>query len=236
MNSHVVTLTINGKEISGRDDETILEVALENGIQIPRLCYLKGLSIAGACRLCMVEVQGARGLIAACATRVTEGMVVQTDSERLADYRRTILEMLFAEGFHICSVCVANGHCELQTQAAYAGIDHINLPYLYPRRHVDASHPLFGFDANRCILCTRCVRVCSEIEGARTWSISGRGIDATLIADFATPWGESTTCTSCGKCVQVCPTGALFVKGASTAELEKRTNFLSWITEMREQR
>jgi len=236
MNSNVVTLSINGKEVSGRDDETILELALENGIQIPRLCYLEGLSIAGACRLCMVEVQGAKGLIAACATRVTEGMIIQTDSERLTAYRRNILEMLFAEGFHVCSVCVANGHCELQTQAARAGIDHIDLPYLYPRRKVDASHRLFGLDANRCILCTRCVRVCSEIEGARTWSVSGRGIEAHIISDFATPWGESTTCTSCGKCVQVCPTGALFMKGASTAELEKRTDFLSWITAMREQR
>jgi bidirectional [NiFe] hydrogenase diaphorase subunit len=234
--SQVVTLTIDEKEVSGLDNETVLQIALENGIQIPRLCFLEGLSIAGACRLCMVEVQGARGLLAACATRVTEGMVVQTDSERLRKYRKMIVEMLFAEGNHICSVCVSNGHCELQNMAVRLGIDHINLPYLYPDRKVDASHNLFGFDANRCVLCTRCVRVCDEVEGAHTWSVTGRGVLAHMITDFATPWGESPTCTSCGKCVNVCPTGALFTKGWSVSEMTKRTDFLAWLTEMREQR
>ena len=236
MTGRVVTLTIDEKDVSGRDDETILEVALENGIEIPRLCFIEGLSIAGACRLCMVEVQGARGLIAACAARVAEGMVVQTNTERLREYRHMIIEMLFAEGNHICSVCVANGHCELQNQAMRAGIDHVTLPYVYPKRPVDASHPLFGLDANRCVLCTRCVRVCDEVEGAKTWSIAGRGIRAHVITDYETPWGESETCTSCGKCVHVCPTGALFTKGASVAELKKRTDFLSWLNEMRERR
>lgn len=231
--SNVVTLVIDGKEVSGLDEESILEVALDNGIQIPRLCFVEGLSVAGACRLCMVEVQGARGLMAACATRVTEGMVVQTDNERLRNYRRTIIEMLFAEGYHICSVCVSNGHCELQNQALQLGLDHISLPYLYPKREVDASHDLFGFDSNRCILCTRCMRVCDEVEGARTWSILGRGIEARMITDFATPWGESQTCTSCGKCVNICPTGALFTKGGSVSEMTKRTDFLAWLTEMR---
>jgi bidirectional [NiFe] hydrogenase diaphorase subunit len=231
--STVVTLTIDDKEVSGLDDETILQVAKDNGIQIPRLCYMDGLSIAGACRLCMVEVQGARGLIAACATRVAEGMVVKTQSEQLTAYRRMIIEMLFAEGYHICSVCVSNGHCELQTQALRLGIDHISLPYLYPKRDVDASHELFGFDPNRCVLCTRCARVCDEVEGAKTWSVSGRGFEAHMITDFATPWGESPTCTSCGKCVNVCPTGALFTKGGSVSEMKKRTDFLAWLTEMR---
>ncbi len=233
--SQVVTLTIDEKEVSGLDDETILQVALDNGIQIPRLCYLDGLSIAGACRLCMVNVQGARGLVAACATRVSEGMVVQTDNERLLKYRRMIVEMMFAEGNHICSVCVSNGHCELQSMAQRLGIDHISLPYLHPVRKVDASHNLFAFDPNRCVLCTRCVRACDEVEGAHTWSITGRGFEAQMITDFATPWGESETCTSCGKCVNVCPTGALFTKGWSVSEMKKRTDFLAWLTEMREQ-
>ncbi|MFN8380201.1 MAG: bidirectional hydrogenase complex protein HoxU [Anaerolineae bacterium] len=233
--SNVVTLIVDEMEVSGLDDETILQVSLDNNIQIPRLCFVEGLSVAGACRLCMVEVQGARGLVAACATRVSEGMVVQTDSERLRKYRRMILEMLFAEGYHICSVCVANGHCELQNLALRLGIDHISLPYLFPDRDVDASHELFGFDPNRCVLCTRCMRVCDEVEGAHTWSVTGRGYESRMITDFATPWGESATCTSCGKCVNVCPTGALFRKGWSVAEMSKRTDFLAWLTEMREQ-
>lgn len=236
MAGRVVTLTINGREIGGRDDETVLDVALENGIQIPRLCFLDGLSIAGACRLCLVEVQGINKLLPACATRIFEGMVVQTDSERLQAYRRTIIEMLFAEGNHVCSVCVSNGHCELQNQAVALGIDHITLPYLYPHRDVDASHSLFGLDPNRCVLCTRCVRVCDEVESAHTWDITGRGVSARVITDFATPWGESDTCTSCGKCVNVCPTGALFTKGASVTEQQKRSGFLSYLVTMREQR
>ena len=236
MTPRVVTLTINGKAVSGRDDETILQVALENAIEIPRLCALEGLSIAGACRLCLVEVEGVNKLLAACATHVTEGMAVQTETERLTRYRHMIIEMLFAEGNHICSVCVSNSHCELQDQALRMGIDHITLPYQYPKRNVDASHDLFTLDANRCILCARCVRVCDEVEGAHTWDITARGEESRVITDFATAWGDSDTCTSCGKCVNVCPTGALVAKGASVTEARKRSEFLSYLMTMRGRR
>ncbi|PJF34924.1 MAG: bidirectional hydrogenase complex protein HoxU, partial [Candidatus Thermofonsia Clade 1 bacterium] len=112
--SRVVTLKINDQEVSGREDETILDVARENGVDIPTLCYLDGLSAVGACRLCLVEVVGVARLLPACVTRVSEGMEVRTHSERLQRYRRMIVELLFSEGNHICSVCVSNGHCELQ--------------------------------------------------------------------------------------------------------------------------
>lgn len=232
--TRVVTLTINGQEVGGRDDESILSVAREHNIFIPTLCQLDGISIVGACRLCLVEVEGIAKLLPACATLVTEGMVVHTDSERLAQYRRMIIEMLFTEGNHICSVCVSNGHCELQWLAQRLGVDHISLPYRYPRRTVDASHDRYAFDANRCILCTRCVRVCDEVEGAHTWDVMGRGINAQVVTDLHEPWGDSSTCTSCGKCVQACPTGALFFKGTSVAEMVKRPNFLVYLAEMRE--
>jgi bidirectional [NiFe] hydrogenase diaphorase subunit len=232
----VVTLTIDGQEISGRDDESILQVAREHEISIPTLCELTGLSVVGACRLCVVEVEGTSKLLPACATLCSEGMVVRTDSERLARYRRSIVEMLFTEGNHICSVCVSNGHCELQNMAQRLGIDHMTLPYRWPRRAVDASHERFVFDANRCILCTRCVRVCDEVEGAHTWDVLGRGIDSLVVTDLHQPWGESTSCTSCGKCVQVCPTGALFHKGKSTGEMVKRSDFLVYLAEMRGER
>jgi bidirectional [NiFe] hydrogenase diaphorase subunit len=116
------------------------------------------------------------------------------------------------------------------------GIDHISLPYRYPRRGVDASHERFAFDANRCILCTRCVRVCDEIEGAHTWDVLGRGIKSQVVTDLHQPWGESTSCTSCGKCVQVCPTGALFSKGQSAGEMVKHREFLVYLSEMRGKR
>lgn len=231
--SRVVTLKINDQDVSGRDDETILDVAREHNLPIPTLCQVNGLTNVGACRLCLVEVTGISKLLPACTTLVTEGMSVFTDSERLQNYRRMTVEMLFAEGNHICSVCVENGHCELQNLAIAMGIDHIRLPYFYPKRNVDASHLRFGLDPNRCVLCTRCVRVCDEVEGAHTWDVMGRGIQSRVITDMNQPWGDSETCTSCGKCVQVCPTGALFEKGKAVGEMTKRYSFLSYLAQMR---
>jgi bidirectional [NiFe] hydrogenase diaphorase subunit len=231
----VKTLVIDGQDVSARETETILEAAREAHIFIPTLCQLEGLSVVGACRLCLVEVKGINKLLPACVTKVEEGMEVTTRSERLDRYRRTILELLFAEGNHVCSVCVANGHCELQYLAQRLGMNHVRVPYLSPRRQVDATHDYFTFDANRCILCTRCVRVCDEIEGAHTWDVMGRGIASRVIADMNEPWGESSSCTSCGKCVQVCPTGALVQKGNSVAESVKHPDFLPYLKSTRGQ-
>jgi bidirectional [NiFe] hydrogenase diaphorase subunit len=230
----VVTLTINDELVSARSGQTLLEVIQENGIYIPTLCHMEGLSERGGCRLCLVEVAGRRGLEAACVSKVAEGMVVTTHSERLNNYRRMILELMFSERNHVCAVCVMNGHCELQAVAAMEGMDHVRFDYLCPDLPMDASHERFGLDHNRCILCTRCVRVCDEVEGAHTKDVMGRGINCTVINELSTPWGSSTSCTSCGKCVQVCPTGALFSKGTSVAEMEKRRDFLAWITQGRE--
>jgi bidirectional [NiFe] hydrogenase diaphorase subunit len=232
--SRVVTLKINDQDVSGREDETILELARENGIFIPTLCHLEGLSDIGACRLCLVEIKGMPKLMPACVIHAQEGMEVYTESERLKKYRRMMVELLFVEGNHICSVCVANGHCELQNLAVSLGIDHIGLRYRNPRRTVDASHERFALDPNRCILCTRCVRVCGEVEGAHTWDVMGRGIQSCVITDLNQPWGSSETCTSCGKCVQVCPTGALFIKGKAVGEMTKHQGFLTTLAEMRE--
>jgi bidirectional [NiFe] hydrogenase diaphorase subunit len=229
----VVTLTIDGQQLSGRDDESVLQIARAHDIGIPTLCQLDGLSTLGGCRLCIVEVEGNPKMLPSCTTMASEGMRVHTNSERLHKYRKMIVEMLFSEGNHICSVCVSNGNCELQDMATKLGIDHISLPYRYPQREVDASHDRFVFDPNRCILCTRCVRVCDEVEGAHTWDIRGRGINSQLITDLHQPWGESSSCTSCGKCVQVCPTGSLSEKGNGAGEMEKRNDFLVYLAQMR---
>ena len=217
----VKTLTIDGREVGAREDQTILEVARENNIFIPTLCNLTGLSNIGACRLCIVEVKGVNKLLPACVTRVSEGMEVTVNSERLAKFRRGILELVFAERNHVCSVCVTNGHCDLQSMALKLGMTHVHFPYQYPRMPVDASHERFVVDHNRCILCSRCVRVCDEIEGAHTWDIMSRGVDCRVITDLAQPWGKSESCTGCGKCVQVCPTGALAEKGFAVEEMVK---------------
>lgn len=230
----IKTLTIDGRDIGARAEETILDVARENGIDIPTLCFLEGLSSIGACRMCLVEVKGSRRLLPACVTRVEEGMEVVTNSERLQTYRRMILELIFSERNHICSICVSNGHCELQALAQKIGMDHVRVPYRYPRLPVDASHHRFVIDHNRCILCTRCVRVCGEVEGAHTWDVMGHGIEARVITDLNQPWLTSETCTNCSKCVHVCPTGALFEKGKSVAEMQKRGQFLPRLQTMRE--
>ncbi|MFZ0743738.1 MAG: bidirectional hydrogenase complex protein HoxU [Terracidiphilus sp.] len=232
-NVDVKTLVIDGEEVSARAGQTILEVARENDIDIPTLCHLEGLSDVGACRLCLVEIAGSNKLLPACVATVAEGMEVSTNTERLRKHRRTILEMLFAERNHICSVCVANGHCELQSLGQSQGLTHIRLPYRNPELPVDASHERFTVDHNRCILCTRCVRVCAEIEGAHVWDVMGRGINSIVITDLHEDWGSSS-CTRCGKCVQVCPTGALFDKSKVGDAHPKYPDFLPYLNLMRE--
>ena len=229
MTAPILTLTINGSPVSGLATETILQVSRENDIHIPTLCYLEGLSAQGSCRLCMVEIKGSSKLQPACVTRIQEGMEITTHTEQLLHYRRKIIELLFSERNHVCAVCVSNGHCELQDLAREFGVDHVNFPYRYPAMMVDASHERFVLDHNRCILCTRCVRVCGEIEGAHTWDVKNRGIQSLIVSDFDTPWGQSETCTGCGKCVHVCPTGALFEKGKSVAEMLKKRPALPYL-------
>jgi len=154
-------------------------------------------------------------------------MVVHTKTDKLKKYRRMIVELLASEGNHQCAVCVVNGHCELQDLAYEVELDHVRFPYLFPKKSLDATHKDFVIDRNRCVLCTRCVRVCHEVEAAHVWDIAGRGIDCEIIADLNQPWGTSPSCTSCGKCVRVCPTGALFDKVLLSARCKKKAALLN---------
>jgi bidirectional [NiFe] hydrogenase diaphorase subunit len=230
------TLTIDGQMISAEENQTLLQAAQDAGIYIPTLCHLDGVLDVGACRLCLVEIAGSPKLQPACVTKVQEGMEVTTTSPRLQQYRRMILELLFAERNHVCAVCVSNGHCELQTLAMRHGMDHVRFEYRHPKLGLDLSHRLFGMDHNRCVLCTRCVRTCWYIEGAGTKNVAGRGANSMIITDLNQPWGESDTCTACGKCVQACPTGALFYKGATVAEMQRQRDKLEYIVTAREKK
>jgi bidirectional [NiFe] hydrogenase diaphorase subunit len=222
-----ISVRIDGEFFKASGNMSILEAAAAAGKPVPALCRMEGLSAVGACRLCMVEVSGVGRLLPACTTPVQEGMSVTTSSPKLQRYRKMVLELLFCERNHVCAVCVSNGHCELQGLAQKMGVTNVRYAYNYPKLPVDNTHPRFVLDHNRCILCTRCVRVCAEVEGAHVWDVASRGITSRLVAEMDTPWGKAKSCTACGKCVQVCPTGALAEKGWAAEEMVKNPDPIS---------
>jgi formate dehydrogenase major subunit len=216
MTTKKISLTINGKACNGEPGQTILEIARANDIYIPTLCYLKGLTAWGGCRMCIVEIEGSAKVVPSCATPAVDGSKIITNSPRLQNLRKATLELLFSERNHFCPMCQYNkGDCGLQHQGYVHGISSIRYQYLYPAMPVDLTAKYFGLDHNRCILCMRCVRTCDEIEGVHTLDVANRGIRNQVIMDMLKKFGESETCTSCGACVANCPTGAFFDKAAA---------------------
>jgi formate dehydrogenase major subunit len=208
-----ITLTIDGKQCEGAAGQTILDIASANGIYIPTLCWMKHRSPWGGCRVCIVEVAGSPKVVPACSTPAAAGSSITTHNERLERLRKMTIELLFSERNHICPICpMNNGDCGLQHQGYIHGVDSVRFPYLFPALPVDVTGRYFGLDHNRCILCTRCVRTCDEIEGMHTLDIANRGEKNLVVVDLNASFGTSDTCTSCGACVAACPTGALFNK------------------------
>lgn len=205
----MIQLTINGQPVEVETGSTILDAVRQAGFNVPTLCYHPKLVSYGSCRLCLVEVEGARTLQPSCVVPANNGMVVHTDTDKTKSARKFILSMIFSERNHFCMYCQdTDGDCELQQSAYDAEMTHWPITPAYKPFIVDASHPDFILDNNRCILCRRCVRTCTELVGNATLGFEERGSGSILIADNNVPLGEST-CISCGNCVQFCPTGAL---------------------------
>jgi formate dehydrogenase major subunit len=204
----MVNVRINGRQIRARSGQTVLEAAKGAGIDIPSLCHHPAITPHGACRICLVEIERQRTLQPACTFPVTEGMRVETESPKVVEERKFVLQMLFSERNHYCMFCEMSGDCELQALAYRYGMDHWTYQNPYPKVPVDGTRKYFIMDHNRCILCRRCIRACSELAANNTLGVKFRGAKTMISADMDSPFGEST-CVACGTCLQVCPTGAL---------------------------
>jgi formate dehydrogenase major subunit len=210
----VVTLTIDGVEVQAPEGTSVMRAAAEAGLKIPKLCATDQLEAFGSCRLCLVQIEGVRGLPASCTTPVAEGMKVTTQNKQLADVRRGVMELYISDHPLDCLTCPANGHCELQDMAGAVGLREVRYGY-EGENHLEAkkdeSNPYFTFDASKCIVCSRCVRACDERQGTLALTIEGRGFDSKVAASQGESFMDSE-CVSCGACVQACPTATLSEK------------------------
>ncbi len=203
-----IKFTIDGKECKGKNGQTIVEAAKDNGVYIPTLCHFEGLKPAGTCRICTVKVGGRN--MAACTTPITEGMMVENNILELEDMRKAIIEMLFVEGNHMCPTCEKSGNCELQALAYRYGMMAPRFPYMWPIRQVDATIPKIYLDRNRCVQCLRCVRGITTKDGRHIFGLINRGgktmihVDDELAADI--------TERQAAKAMEMCPVGAILKK------------------------
>jgi formate dehydrogenase major subunit len=216
-----VNITINGQKISAPAGSTVLRAAQQAGIDIPTLCNHPALAPIGVCRICLVEVKGMPAFQPACTSLVAEGMEVQTETPPLVEARKFVLDMLFSERNHFCMYCEMSGNCELQNLGYRYRLDHWVYPTYTKPFPIDATHQQLLLEHNRCVLCRRCVRSCSDLTANHTLDLRERGIESMVQADTHVPFGDSS-CISCGGCAQVCPTGAIFDKRSAYMGPDKK--------------
>ncbi len=209
-----VHLTIDGRTIEARSDQTVLEAARENGWYVPSLCYHPKTGQAGLCRACVVDVDGRNGLQTACNLPVQDSMVIHSESELVREARRMNVDLLLSAGVHDCLTCEATGQCELQDAAYHLGIERPSFPLAESQMPLDTSSPFIVRDPSKCIHCFRCIRACNDVVVNEVLDMGYRGDASLVICDDDVPMGESS-CVHCGECVQLCPTGSLFEKKAA---------------------
>jgi formate dehydrogenase major subunit len=225
-----VTVEIDGVPVTVPDGTSVMRAAALVGVSVPKLCATDTLKAFGSCRLCLVEIEGRKGYPASCTTTVAPGMKIHTQSEKLTQLRRGVIDLYVSDHPLVCDTCPADQHCELQDMAAEVGITQSSYApgaTHWPKRpeeaHHDTSNPYFGFNPELCIVCSRCVRACDEVQGTFALTIQGRGFDSKVSASQDEPFMQSE-CVSCGACVESCPTGALIEKSVvALGQPEKAT-------------
>jgi len=213
--AETVKLTIDGNEVMVPAGTSIMRAAMDAGIQVPKLCATDSVDAFGSCRLCLVEITGRPGTPASCTTPVAPGMVVSTQTERLKQIRKGVMELYISDHPLDCLTCAANGDCELQDMAGAVGLRDVRYGYAgenHLELEKDESNPYFTFDASKCIVCSRCVRACEEVQGTFALTIQGRGFESKVSAGMLSDNFLSSECVSCGACVQACPTATLSEK------------------------
>jgi formate dehydrogenase major subunit len=214
VSAKLVTLEIDGVEVSVPEGTSVMSAAVDAGVRVPKLCATDSLEAFGSCRLCLVEIDGRKGYPASCTTTVAPGMKVRTQTPKLADIRRGVMELYISDHPLDCLTCSANGNCELQDMAGVVGLREVRYGYEgenHLKSEKDNSNPYFSFDPSKCIVCSRCVRACEETQGTFALTIDGRGFASMVSPSEHQPFMESE-CVSCGACVQACPTATLMEK------------------------
>ena len=214
LSAKTVTLSIDDREILVPEGTSVMRAAALAGVAIPKLCATDQLDAFGSCRMCLVQIEGMKGLPASCTTPVAQGMKVTTQNKQLADVRRGVMELYISDHPLDCLTCPANGHCELQDMAGVVGLREVRYGYEganHLKAEKDESNPYFTFDPSKCIVCSRCVRACDEVQGTLALTIQSRGFDSKVSASQDNPFMDSE-CVSCGACVQACPTATLSEK------------------------
>ena len=218
--SEMIKINIDGRDIEVEKGITVLAAARKANIDIPTLCFLKEINAAGDCRMCIVEIEGRRGLVPSCNTMVEEGMVIRTNTPEINESRRVILDLILSSHNRTCLTCVRNGNCELQTLAEKFGITDIEYPGKEVEPHIDDLSPSIVRDASKCIMCKRCVATCKNIQGISAIDVAGRGFKSHISTTNELSLND-VNCTFCGQCIQACPVGALKEKDETKTVFRK---------------